>query len=432
MQAFAPLSFDFVGYSSFSPEQSSATLRKPLGIRQMAAMLKKALSVVAALLFAATVSAAGPELRPDHPDTYVVKKGDTLWAISGRFLKSPWYWPEIWQANPQIDNPHLIYPGDVISLVYIDGQPRLMVNGESPSEVAPDVGPKMREEGRDDAIPPLPLSSIQSFLSRPRILSKEEYEAAPYVAAMEENRVIAADQQLIYVRRLDDSVARGQQFVVAHPTLKYSTVPDGWLWQKDKRRDKSEAWSVSDQWHHSMREWIASRGADVLGYELEEVGTAIVSSTGDPATLYVTYSDREIRKGDLLLPAEEASLPLNFYPHAPKAVPADSRVIGISGDFDHAGPNDVVLISRGAQDGIEVGEVYSVYQPGETITDEVAYPEGTARRFFNPRDKNMTLPEEFIGHVMIFRTFDRVSYGLIMNGVRPVLLGAELREPTDL
>lgn len=398
----------------------------------MAAMLKKALSVVATLLFAASVNAAGPDLRADHPDSYVVVKGDTLWDISGKFLKNPWYWPEIWQANPQIDNPHLIYPGDVISLVYVDGEPRLMVNGSPPSEPAPDVGPRMREDGAEDAIPPLPLSDIRSFLTRQRVLSKEDYESAPYVVAVEENRLIAGDQQLIYARRFGDDLAVGQHYVVARPKVVYSSVPDGWIWQKDKRRVKAEPWSVSDQWRHSITEWISSRGAEVLGYEVLEVGNATVSVVGDPATVYVTYADMEIRKGDLLLPVEESPLPLKFYPHAPDAVSEQARVIGIAGDFDAAGPNEVVAISQGAQDGVDVGGVYSLYQPGERIHDEVAYPEGTFRALFNPNDKHVTLPDEFIGHLMVFRTFDRVSYGLILNGVKPVVLGAKLKEPTQL
>ncbi len=398
----------------------------------MAAMLKKALSVFAAMLVAATVYAAGPELRADHPDTYVVKKGDTLWDISGRFLKSPWYWPEIWQANPQIDNPHLIYPGDVISLVYIDGQPRLMVNGAPPGEPAPDLGPKMREADDGEAIPPLPLSSIRSFLSRPRVLSQEDYESAPYIVANEEARILTTDQQLIYGRRFNDGLEVGQQYVIARPTLVYRSVPDGWLWQKDKRRSKTDAWEAADQYRSNWREWIANRGEDLLGYEVEEVGNATVTRVGDPATLYVTYGDKEIRRGDLLLPVEESPLPMNFYPHAPASVPADARVIGISGDFDHAGPADVLAISAGAREGVEVGEVYSIYQPGETVQDETSYPKGTVREFFNPRDKKVTLPDEFVGHVMIFRTFDRISYGLVMNGVRPVNLGAILKEPTQL
>jgi len=399
----------------------------------MGAMLKKALSVVAAMLFAASVHAASPDLRPDHPDSYVVKKGDTLWAISGMFLKNPWYWPEIWQANPQIENPHLIYPGDVISLVYIDGQPRLLVNGSAPSvyEAPPDVGPRAREESAAESIPPLPLSSIRGFLSRPRVLTEEDYQSAPYVVAIEENRVLGADQQLIYSRRFAADLATGQRFVVARPTLVYTDVPAGWFWQKDKRRTHVEPWGSSDYRYTSLRNWVSSRGENVLGYELMEVANATVTVVGDPATLYVTYSDIEIRKGDLLLPIEDSPLPLNFYPHAPASIPDNTRVVGVTGDFDHAGPNDVVVISKGAQDGIEVGEVYSIYQPGETIVDEVDYPPMSMRAFFNPKDKKVKLPAEFSGHMMIFRTFDRISYGLVMNGVKPVNLGAVLREPTQ-
>lgn len=393
----------------------------------MAAMLKKALSVVAALLLAASAFAAGPEVRSDHPDTYVVKKGDTLWDISGMFLKNPWYWPEIWQANPQIENPHLIYPGDVISLVYIDGEPRLMVNGE-----APPVAPKARDEGDAEAIPPLPLSEIRQFLSRPRVLSREEWESAPYFAAVEEHRLVGHELLLGYGRRFDGELKVGQQFAIMRPTVVYTDVPDGWFWQKDKRKVESKDWQAADQWHWSLREWVSERGAETLGYEVVEIGTATVSVLGDPATLYITYSEMEVRRGDLLLPIDPAPFPLNFYPHAPANAAIDARVIGVAGDFDHAGPNNVIVLSRGAQDGVEVGEVYSIYQPGEVVQDEVAYPRGSYREFFNPRDKKVKLPDEFTGHVMIFRTFDRISYGLVMNGVKPVFLGARLDAPTQL
>lgn len=393
----------------------------------MAAMLKKALSVVAVLLIAASTCAAGPEVRSDHPDTYVVKKGDTLWDISGMFLKNPWYWPEIWQANPQIANPHLIYPGDAISLVYIDGEPRLMVNGE-----APEVAPKARDDGASEAIPPLPLSSIRQFLSRPRVLSEEEWQSAPYFAAVEENRIVGHAYQLGYARRFEGELKVGQQFAIMRPTVVYTDVPAGWFWQKDKRKVESRSWQASDQWHWSLREWVSERGAETLGHEVVEIGMATVSVLGDPATLYVTYSEMEVRRGDLLLPVEEAPYPLNFYPHAPANTAIDARVIGLTGGFDRAGPNDVIVLSRGAQDGVEVGEVYSIYQPGEVVHDEVAYPKGSYRAFFNPHDKKVKLPDEFNGHVMVFRTFDRISYGLVMNGVKPIPLGARLDAPTQL
>lgn len=398
----------------------------------MAAMLKKALSIVAATLFATSVLAADPELRPDHPDTYVVKRGDTLWDISGKFLKSPWYWPEIWQANPQIENPHLIYPGDVISLIYIDGKPQLVVNHQSaPAEPAPDIGPRVREEAAEEAIPPLPYSTVREFLSKPRMLSKEEAEAAPYVVANEENHILAADRQLTYVRRLPAEARTGDRYVVARPTLRYTDVPKGWLWGKDERQVKTQPWTLAEVWHWSFSSWVSDQRGEVLGYEALEIGTATVSSNGDPAIVYITTADIEIRKGDLLLPVEPSPYELNFYPRPPKSVPDDTRVVATTGGYQASGPSDVVVLSKGAQDGLEAGEVYSIYQPGDTVTDDVAYPSGTFRALFNPRDKKVTLPEEFVGHVMVFRTFDRVSYGLVMNAVRPVNLGAVLHEPTD-
>jgi hypothetical protein len=392
----------------------------------MAAMLKKALSVFAALLFAASVNAAGPELRPDHPDTYVVVKGDTLWGISGRFLKNPWYWPEIWQANPQIQNPHLIYPGDVISLVYIDGRPHLVVDS---SEQA-DVGPKMREEPREDAIPPVPLSRIRNFLTNQRVLSDEELESAPYIAAFEENSLVSSDGRLAYARRFGNEPVIGRKFVIARPTVIYSEMSDSWLFWDYMRDDKRE-WTTADQYQWTWDDWWYDVRANVLAREVIVIGTATVTALGEPTTLYVTYADRELRKGDLLLPIEEPSLPLNFYPHAPAGVPDNMRVVGVAGNWDHAGPSEVVVLSRGAQDGVEVGEVYSVYQIGATEVDRVAYPQGTWKSLFNPNDRNIKLPDEFAGHTMIFRTFDRISYGLMVNGVKPVTLGARLREPTD-
>jgi hypothetical protein len=383
-------------------------------------------------MFAASVFAAGAELRADHPDTYVVKKGDTLWDISARFLNSPWYWPEIWQANPQIENPHLIYPGDVLSLVYIDGSPHLVVDAAS-QELEADIGPQMRDDGDADAIPSLPYAAVRSFLSRPRMLSEEDYDAAPYVMGLEEDRLRATDASLLYVRNLDEGVEVGQRMVVVRPTLVYRDVPDGWLWERDKRRVTARAWPSDPNWHWSLKEWIATRGSHELGREVLEIGNVTVSAVGDPGTVYVSYADMEIRKGDLLLPVEDSPYDLHFYPRPPKSVPDNMRIVALTGPgLTAAGPYEVVVLTRGAQDGIEPGEVFSIYQPGHRIQDEVAYPKGSLRAFFNPRDKIVNLPDEFIGHVMVFRTFDHVSYGLVMSAVRPVYLGAILREPTEI
>src|SRR5437868_9866097 len=141
-------------------------------------MLKKLPAVFTGMLLTLTAFAATVELTKDHPDTYTVRKGDTLWSISARFLQRPWQWPEVWQANPQIHNPHLIYPGDVISLAYLDGHARLSVSSEESGS-----GPRVRTTSLDEAIKPVPLSDIEVFLKKPRMISEDEFRTAPHIVA---------------------------------------------------------------------------------------------------------------------------------------------------------------------------------------------------------------------------------------------------------
>lgn len=394
-------------------------------------------------MLSASVFAAGPELRPDHPDQYVVKRGDTLWDISAKFLKSPWYWPEIWQANPQIENPHLIYPGDVISLVYIDGKPHLVINqAASTPAAAQDTGPRMRDEGPSDAIAPVPLSDIKSFLDRPRILTEDEFMKAPYVVALEEDRLRGTGMQLAYVRQLDPAVAVGTRYVVARPTLVYTEVPERYPWQGIPKKVVAETWSrervvtLGNFWHWAFRNWAYEAYTEVLGYELLEIGSAVVArhaeDSKEAGTVYLSYSDMEVKAGDLLVPVEEEPFDLSYVPHAPKAVPENMRVIAFTDAFNAVGPRQVVVLSKGDKDGIENGQVYSLWQPGEKIRDRVGYPEGDLKAWVSVRKRNVVLPEEFIGHVMIFRTFHGVSYGLVMNAVKPVNLKDVAREPTEL
>src|SRR5476651_874769 len=147
-------------------------------------MFKRTLALVSAMLLSLATYAIAAELRGDHPDTYVVRKGDTLWDISARFLKQPWLWPEIWQANPQVHNPHLIYPGDVLNLAYANGRPSLSVSGSGQEE---SFGPHVRAEAVDDAIKPVPLSAIEDFLKKPRIVGEDEFKHAPHIVGIEDH-----------------------------------------------------------------------------------------------------------------------------------------------------------------------------------------------------------------------------------------------------
>ncbi|TBR36513.1 MULTISPECIES: LysM peptidoglycan-binding domain-containing protein [Dyella] len=376
-------------------------------------MIRKSIGLLAGMLVTVAVYAAGAQLRADHPDTYTVRKGDTLWGISARFLSKPWLWPEIWQANPQVQNPHLIYPGDVLNLSFING-PRLGLQ------------PRVRTEG--EPVPAIPLSQLRTFLKELTVMDSGAVNDLPYVVGLEEARLRGAVGQNIYVRNLNASP--GQRFAIVRP----SHVFRGF--NEDDRSDDSDKNGIvghlidSDvsmvhaPWSENFRnDGHYGRGRD-LGVEVAVIGTAEVLRTGDPTTLLLLDSTQEIRKGDRILPIDDKPYDAYYYPHAPKAIAPNARVIAFADALDAVGPNQVVALSIGAKDGVENGQTFSVWQPGETIADDVAgnsWNRGTS--------PHVTLPEEFIGHVMVFRTFDRVSYGLVMDGIRPVKMGDRLTMP---
>lgn len=388
-------------------------------------MFKRILAVVAGFVFAVVVFAAEVELREDHPDVYVVQKGDTLWDISARFLKAPWLWPEIWQANPQVENPHLIYPGDRLTLVYRDGRPVVTQDG---------YGPRVRREKLDEAVTAIPLSEVQAFLKRPRLLDLAEIEAMPYVVALEEDRLRSTTGQVAYVRGLD--VAPGTTVYVLRPTHAYYNValPD------DDRREirrpvRTHTWDSTAGryepalWDESIPAGWKRRKGEYLGHEVLEVGVGEVLRGGDPHTVLVQYGEYEIKKGDLITLEPSPPFDLAFYPRAPESVPDNMRVVAFTDALNAVGPRQVVALSKGARDGVENGQTYSVFQPGAFVRDTVKHPVGAWEGTFRRRHGEVELPEEFVGHVMIFRTFDKVSYGLVMDGIRPVHLGDVLRAP---
>jgi hypothetical protein len=391
-------------------------------------MLKQILAVVAGAGVAVGVFAADVALKDGHPDTYTVQKGDTLWDIAGKFLSKPWLWPEIWQANPQVENPHLIYPGDVLNLVWIDGQRRLTV-GERPA-----FGPRVRAEPLSQATTAVPLGRVLPFLEKTRIVDQAEYEGLPYVVAIEEGRLRGTPGNAVYVRGLD--VAPGTRVLVVRATNEYREVPDSHLWQDERRRvdarpvDADPTLQLPD-WYWSWSFNWGTRGREYLGTELLEVAQGEVLRGGDPASVLVQVADAEVRAGDRVIVGGSMPFDLTFYPRAPKAVPDGLRVVSLAGAYNAAGPNQVVALSRGAREGLAVGEVFAIYSPGERVVDRVKYPDGSLERTFRPGRTTVDLPEEFVGHAMVFRTFDRISYALIMDGIRPVQPGDVLREPAN-
>jgi len=390
-------------------------------------MLKRMLAVVAGSLLAASGFAANPELRSDHPQTYTVVRGDTLWDISARFLKSPWLWPEIWQANSQIENPHLIYPGDQISLVYIDGQPRLVRgNGGNRPDVVK-LSPQVRNVGGDRAIQPIPLEHIKAFLEQTRVYSDEAIKHLPYVVENEESRLVSAPGQLVYVRGLD--ARPGDAVDVVRPTVVYRELPARFPWTKSVPRkfdrkpyDGVRQVTFASLWLEGFNNLHRRHSSEILGHEVQQVSRARVLKSGDPATLELLDSNFEVMKGDLVVAADTHPYDASYSPHAPDAVPANMRVLGVSGAERYTGPYRLVALSRGARDGVANGEVYALYQPSRKQRDKVKFANEDLRTVFPNKAAKVVIPEEFLGHAMVFRTFEKVSYALVMDGIRPIQL----------
>lgn len=319
-------------------------------------------------------------VAPDAPDRYTVQKGDTLWDISSKFLTDPWYWPEIWHINPQVANPHLIYPGDVLALTWVEGQPRVTLESGGPVRLSP----RVRESPLSEAINAISYDRIAAFTSRPDVLAAEQVKAAPYVVRGRDERLVLAQGNDIYVRRFGDS-AIGARYNIFHIGDELKDPDDG----------------------------------DVLGYEAQFTGQADSKQAGDPATLFMVNSARETTEGDVLLP-DAAIVNLNFIPHAP-ATAIDGTIISVTHGDQRTitGEFDVVAINRGSSQGIKPGHVLAIWEAGEEVRDKSA----------NAVSKKVTLPDERIGVLMVFKTYDRMSYGLTMESSHEIKAGDKVRNP---
>lgn len=383
-------------------------------------MMRRIIAGLAGLAITLTVYAAGVALVDSHPDRYTVKRGDTLWTISQRFLKQPWLWPEIWQVNPQVRNPHRIYPGD--ELVLGTGSRGPYLSNER-------LGPQVRSDDNAQAIEPLPLGILKPYLKNTRILGKDQIDLAPHVVGIEDNRLRGATGQLIYVRGLD--AQPGQRYAVLRPLGRYYDLPTKDDAPRELKRHEYESRDGRPSliWHHGPIDFTLRGKVRFLGYEVLEYGSVEVTRAGNPASALVTSSDFEVKAGDLVLPIEERPYDDSYLPRAPDRVPEGMRVIAFSDALNAVGTHQVVALSRGAENGVENGQVYSIYHEGDTVHDETDYPVGSVRSTFNPRNRKIQLPPEFVGHVMIFRTFEAVSYGLIMDSLKPVHLHDFLHSP---
>jgi hypothetical protein len=390
-------------------------------------VIKKIIHLILVAMLAGTAMAQDVSVRPDHPDEYIVVKGDTLWDISARFLEQPWQWPAIWHANPQIENPHLIYPGDRISLVYIDGRPQLMVNGGKPTVR---LSPEIRKLPRD-AIPPVEWAAIEHFVTNARVLMPDEFSDLPYVVANESDRHMATIKDVTYVRGLSGRI--GEEFAIVRKRHTY--YDDNGVMQRGKHYRYAEHQPPEDEYPDNI--WDATlswrkMNPPVLGVEFWDIAVGRLVKQGDPAILEIQSGRTEVKEGDFVLPVDDYVHPDQLLPHAMDPVPDGMEVIALTQARYGAGHYQIVAISGGSNQGVELGHVFSAFRPGKKIQDEVKYPTGSwaDEKTFNG-DK-VTLPDQFSAHILVFRVFDEVSYAMIMDGKRPVRERDVLKHPDEV
>ncbi|MGH8052156.1 MAG: LysM peptidoglycan-binding domain-containing protein [Arenimonas sp.] len=372
-------------------------------------MLKRLLAVFTATFIALAGIAFAAELRQDHPSTYVVRKGDTLWDISAKFLQKPWLWPEIWQANPQVKNPHRIYPGDVLSLVYVGGRPYLSSSG-----------PQIKT---GDAIGAIPLSRIEPFLKELTVIN--DVRSYPYVIGLEEDRLRSTSGQVVYIRGFANAqpgqvvqFARPIQDYVLGKKFSYATTLD--------YRGNRYYTNWDKHWASGgFGDAQAGGRKGLLGIEMAKQALGEVTQVQGEITVVVLRDEgREVRVGDRVLPAETAPYDSSFMPQGATNIPAHARVLSITDGLHASGPHSVIAIAAGSADGVKNGTTFSIWHDGATVPDSVKF-----KNNFDSRSKRVAMPDDFIGHAMVFRTFDKVSYALIMDGIRPAKVGDLLKHP---
>lgn len=330
--------------------------------------------------------------EPEYPETYIVQKGDTLWDISSHFLRDPWHWPEIWFKNPQVENPHLIYPGDILAIIYIGGQRRIQIQqrGEDGKVLASGSGmqivklsPRVRSQSIDASIPSIPIESIRHLLSRPLIIDSDVLENSAYIISSIDDHLANSADDTLYVRKLDTSSGNGH-YQIFRP-------------------------------NKPLNDPITN---ELLGYEALYVGETKLLRRGDPATVLVTNSVREILRNDRVIPIDNTNFVRDFFPKPP-IIEVRGEIVSLVDAISQIGRYQTISINLGQRDGVETGNLLRIKHVGSVIRDlEEEDP-----------DFRVKLPDEEIGLVMIVRTFEKMSYGLVMEADRPVSIRDYVESP---
>lgn len=343
------------------------------------------------LLCLSTTVAALP-LKADAPQRYTVKDGDTLWHISERFTDDPWQWPEIWYLNRQIEDPHLIFPGDELALIDVGGETRVTVvkRGQSARTVKLSPGsepgtmkmhPMVRVEPIESAIPAIPMDAVRGFLRDHRVVDAKQLDEAPRVLSGSDGHLLMGAGSTIYARG-----EIGEQVAAAYSIYRRGQV------------------------------YIDPKTEEVLGLEALDIGQGRVTDVNDDIlTLKLERTNQQVSVGDRLLQTEDRTLLSRFIPKAPQRE-VDGQILAVSGGVSQVGQFDVVALNRGERDGLEAGSVLLVKKQGDVVYDRAV-------------DEYVRLPSERAGVMMVFRTYEKMSYGLIMRATKPLRVGDHFSSP---
>lgn len=332
-------------------------------------------------------------LRTDRPSEYTVVKGDTLWDISARFLEDPWRWKEIWQDNSHIVNPHLIYPGDVIRLAFVDGKPVFTINSRSSgsTDTSSDfptvkLSPQVRSEPIKAAITEIPLRNINAFLMANRVLDIGKLENAPRIVAGKNERFILGEGDVAYAKgTLDTSVNN------------YSIYERG-------------------------KEYIDPDTQEVIGVQAINLGSAQLRSIEqEVSSLIIDKSLQEITtRGNVrVLPSTEKVITSTFFPTPPKQT-VTGEILSIESGLSQVGRLDIVSINLGSQQGVEKGSLLGIYQSGVIVRDKLAK---------KGENNKIQLPDERAGLLMVFETLERMSFAIVLEATVGVRLGDRVANP---
>ncbi len=330
------------------------------------------------------------QVRADAPERYTVQPGDTLWDISARFLNDPWRWPELWRMNKTaIKNPHLIYPGNVVAMkLGADGKPMLVLEQGGGGGRVVKLSPRVRKQAvAAGAIPSIAPSAIDPFLSRPLVVDESQLSRSPVIVATEENRVMVGAGNVAYVEGIQDN----------------------------SQRD----WQV----YRPGRALRDPESSEVIGYEAVYLGEAQVTRPGEPSTVEIVHSKMEINKRDRLVPSKEEMI-FAYVPRAPERQ-IKARIVSAYEAVAELGQGQIVVLNKGARDGLERGHVLASYRHGETVKSILK----ESGRWLNNAE-TIRLPDERTGLLFVFRTFDRVAYALVVKSERPLHVGDDVRNPS--